>query len=264
MQHKILDYQKNTIHYYINKKENFNKTILFTHGLTANYSMFEKQVVYFKEKYNIILWDMPLHGNSKQCNLISYNNTADIIYNIMKAENIKNIFLAGMSIGGYPCQFFAEKYPDNILGFIGIDTTPVGKKYYSNLDKWFIKYTSFFANFFPEKVLKKSMAKSISKTQYAYEKMRNIYKIYTKVDIIKQIDRYYKQFIIENKDISIKCPVVLIAGEYDKTGKVLHYSKEWAKDLKTNLYIIKNAAHFSNADNYKEVNDIIDKFIKTL
>ena len=56
MQHKTLHYQKNTIHYYISKKENFSKTILFTHGLTADYSMFEKQVEYFKNKFNIILF----------------------------------------------------------------------------------------------------------------------------------------------------------------------------------------------------------------
>lgn len=264
MQHKILNHQKNPIHYYISKKENFNKTILFTHGLTADYSMFEKQVEYFKDKFNIILWDMPLHGKSKQYNLISYNDTADIIYNILKEENINNIILAGMSIGGYPCQIFASKYPDIVSGFIGIDTTPIGKKYYTKLDKWLIKHTSFFAKFFPEKLLKKSMAKSISKTQYAYKKMINIYNHYTKADMIKQMDMFYKQFIIENKDISITCPVMLIAGEYDNTGKVLHYSKEWAKDLKTELYIIKNAAHFSNADNYDEVNNIINKFVETL
>lgn len=264
MQHKILNHQKNTIHYYISKKENFNKTILFTHGLTADYSMFEKQVEYFKDKFNIILWDMPLHGNSKQCNLISYNDTADIIYNILKEENIKNIILAGMSIGGYPCQFFASKYPDIVSGFIGIDTTPIGKKYYSQLDNYLIKHTSFFAKLFPEKMLKNSMAKSISKTKYAYEKMISIYNNYTKADMIKQMDMFYKQFIIENKDISLKCPVILIAGEYDNTGKVLQYSKEWAEDLKTDLYIIKNAAHFSNADNYEEVNSIIENFVETL
>ena len=73
--------------------------------------------------------------------------------------------------------------------------------------------------------------------------MIDIYQNYTKADIIKQLDMYYKQFIIENKDISIKCPVILIAGEYDNTGKVLLYSKQWAKDIKSHLYIIKNAAH---------------------
>ncbi len=264
MQHKTLHYQKNTIHYYISKKENFSKTILFTHGLTADYSMFEKQVEYFKNKFNIILWDLPLHGNSKQCNLISYNDTADMIYNILMEENIENIILVGMSIGGYPSQFFASKYHNMVSGFIGIDTTPVGRKYYSQLDNWLVKHTSFFAKLFPEKMLKNSMAKSISKTQYAYKKMIDIYNNYTKADMIKQMDMYYKQFIIENKNISLKCPVILIAGEYDNTGKVLHYSKEWAKDLKVDLYIIKNAAHFSNADNYEEVNNIIDKFVETL
>ncbi|WP_242348884.1 alpha/beta fold hydrolase [Mucispirillum schaedleri] len=262
MQHKTLEYQKNTIHYYISKKENFSNTLLFAHGLTADYSMFEKQVEYFKDKMNIILWDMPLHGKSKNCDFFSYNDNADIMYNILKEENINDVTLAGMSMGGWPCQFFAAKYHNMVSGFIAIDTTPLNYQYYSKLDIWLIKHISFFAKLFPENMLKKSMAKSMSKTKYSYEKMIDIYQNYTKADIIKQLDMYYKQFIIENKDISIKCPVILIAGEYDNTGKVLLYSKQWAKDIKSHLYIIKNAAHFSNADNYEEVNNIIEKFMK--
>ncbi len=165
-------------------------------------------------------------------------------------------------MGGWTCQFFAAKYHNMVSGFIAIDTTPLNYQYYSKLDIWLIKHISFFAKLFPENMLKKSMAKSISKTKYSYEKMIDIYQNYTKADIIKQLDMYYKQFIIENKNISIKYPVILIAGEYDNTGKVLLYSKQWAKDIKSHLYIIKNAAHFSNADNYEEVNNIIEKFMK--
>ena len=60
-----VSFENGNIHYYISKKDNFKKTILFTHGLTADASMFEKQVEYFQDKYNIILWDIPLHGRSK-------------------------------------------------------------------------------------------------------------------------------------------------------------------------------------------------------
>lgn len=137
MEHKIQSFENGNIHYYISKKDNFKKTILFTHGLTADVSMFEKQVEYFQDKYNIILWDIPLHGRSKDYRFFSYDNTADIIYSILHRENIDSVILAGMSMGGYPCQYFIHKYPHMAEGFIAIDTTPVGLKYYSKLDLWF-------------------------------------------------------------------------------------------------------------------------------
>ena len=264
MEHKIQSFENGNIHYYISKKDNFKKTILFTHGLTADVSMFEKQVEYFQDKYNIILWDIPLHGRSKDYRFFSYDNTADIIHSILHRENIDSVILAGMSMGGYPCQYFIHKYPHMAEGFIAIDTTPVGLKYYSKLDLWFLKNTAFFAKLFSEKILKYSMAKSISKTEYAYKIMENIYRNYTKADMILKIDRFYNQFISENIDISIKCTFIIILGEYDKTGKVALYSKQWAKDTKSRLYIIPNAAHFSNADNYMEVNKIIEQFILSL
>ena len=134
MEHKKLSFETGDIHYYISKKDNLNKTILFTHGLTADYSMFAKQVEYFQNKYNIILWDMPLHGMSKNYKLFSYNSLADIIYKILTHEGIDKIILSGMSMGGYPCQYFIYKYPNMAEGFIAIDTTPLGFKYYSKLD----------------------------------------------------------------------------------------------------------------------------------
>ncbi len=118
------------------------------------------------------------------------------MYNILKEENINDVTLAGMSMGGWTCQFFAAKYHNMVSGFIAIDTTPLNYQYYSKLDIWLIKHISFFAKLFPENMLKKSMAKSISKTKYSYEKMIDIYQNYTKADIIKQLDMYYKQFII--------------------------------------------------------------------
>lgn len=264
MEHKILNLEKGNIHYYISKNESHKKTIVFTHGLTADASMFEKQVEYFKNKYNVITWDMPLHGRSKDYKFFSYDNTADIIYSILNYENISKAVLCGMSMGGYPCQYFIYKYPHMAEAFIAVDTTPLGNKYYSKLDIWLLKNTAFFAKMFPENLLKYSMAKSISKTEYAYNTMVNIYKNYTKSDMILQIDKCYTQFIAENIDISIKCPLLIILGEYDRTGSVASYCKQWANDTKSMLHIIPHAAHFSNADNYKEVNKIIEQFINTL
>ena len=72
----------------------------------------------------------------------------------------------------------------------------------------------------------------------------------------------YAGFLEDNCDIDITCPVMLIVGEYDKTGKVITYNKEWAKDLDVQITWIKDAAHNSNDDRPDQVNKYIEEFLK--
>ncbi len=43
MQHKTIAAQGGIVHYWINRKENTADCIVFTHGVTADHTMFEKQ-----------------------------------------------------------------------------------------------------------------------------------------------------------------------------------------------------------------------------
>ena len=61
MQHRTIRAQGGTVHYWIDKKENA-ESIVFTHGVTADHTMFEKQVSYFEKAYTLLLWDVPMHG----------------------------------------------------------------------------------------------------------------------------------------------------------------------------------------------------------
>lgn len=60
----------------------------------------------------------------------------------------------------------------------------------------------------------------------------------------------------------ISCPVLLIVGEKDRTGKVKSYNKEWAKRTGFPLVWIQNAAHNSNVDNPHMVNSSIMTFLQ--
>jgi pimeloyl-ACP methyl ester carboxylesterase len=61
--------------------------------------------------------------------------------------------------------------------------------------------------------------------------------------------------------LEINCPVLLILGEKDKTGKVKRYNREWAKQTGYPLVIIRDAAHNANVDKPQEVNNCIRKFL---
>ncbi len=265
MEHKTVMSERGTTHYWILRNANQNaKCIVFTHGLTVNHAMFEKQVEHFKDHYTVITWDVPFHGLSRPYADFSYEHTAIELKTILDAECIPEVILVGMSMGGYPSQMFAARYPQQTLALIAIDTTPFGTEYYSKSDQWWLKKASVMARWFPEKTLRNSMARAVSRTPYAYGMMLKMLKPLTKKDICEQMDIAYAKFLDENQDILLKCPVLILLGEYDKTGKVTQYSHEWARKEGYPLVMIRNAAHFSNADNFLDVNAAIDAFISQI
>ncbi|HHU83443.1 MAG TPA: alpha/beta hydrolase, partial [Firmicutes bacterium] len=124
---KCIKSERGTVHYWIKRNHSERaKCIVFTHGLTANHMMFEKQVDYFSDDYTVITWDVPLQGESRPYKDFSYKNCATELKEILDTENISQVILVGMSMGGYPSQEFAVQYPDRVIAFIALDTTPFG------------------------------------------------------------------------------------------------------------------------------------------
>lgn len=155
MKEKILD--KTSIHYWTNENIESDICIFFSHGVTADHRCFRKQEEYFENKYKIINWDIPMHGKSENTDFVSYEECANLMKRIIDKENIKEVLLVGLSLGGYPSQMFAHLYPKNTRGFIAIDTTPFGKEYYSSSDEFWLKQVEWMAKSFPINLLKKSM-----------------------------------------------------------------------------------------------------------
>lgn len=190
--------------------------------------------------------------------------TARDLNSILLQESIGKVCLIGMSMGGYPSQMFAYLYPEKVQCFVGIDTTPFRTEYYSKSDLWWLSKVKTMAEWFTDKTLRKSMAKSVAVTDYSYNKMIEMLKPMSKEQIIEQMDIAYGKLASEIRDIDLNCPVLILLGDKDKTGKVKQYCTEWARKTGYPLHIIKNAAHFSNGDNAEQVNAEIEKFISSM
>ncbi|MEE3496295.1 MAG: alpha/beta hydrolase, partial [Butyrivibrio sp.] len=262
MEHKTIHGVGGEVHYWISRpKETSKGAIVFTHGVTADHTMFEKQVDFFEKEYTVITWDVPIHGLSVDYRDFSFENTAKDLNSILEQEVVESAALVGMSLGGYPSQMFAHMYPQKAQCFIALDTTPFGKKYYSKFDLWCLSKVKPMAQMFTDKALRKSMARSISLTDYSYNKMLEILAPMSKAQIIEQMDVAYGKFAQENIDIELNCPVLILLGDNDRTGKVTQYCKAWADSTGYPLHIIENASHFSNGDNAEQVNREIAEFL---
>ena len=262
---KTLSSRYGTVHYWISRRENPDAAcIVFLPGLTADHTLFDRQVDCFARDYTVLTWDAPAHGKSRPYARFTYAHAADMLRAILHAEHIDRCIFAGQSMGGYVIQMLLKRYPQIAQAFIGIDTCPFGMGYYSNSDLWWVEQMEPMCRMFPDAVLRESIARSCTRTPYAHHNMHAALSHYGKDELCSLLGTGYRQFARELCDIHISCPVLLLVGEHDITGKVRQYNFAWQAREGYPLHLIPNAAHNSNADNSARCNQLIRNFIHSL
>ncbi len=225
--------------------------------------MFEQQFPVFEKFYNIIAWDAPSHGASRPYREFTYENASKGLKKIIDECRVHNVVLIGQSMGGFIAQAFICRYPEMAKAFVAIDSTPYGD-YYSKIDMWWLKQIEWMSRLFPEKLLKSSMEKQNSLTEIGRLNMATMIEGYKKAELCHLMGMGYADFLEDNRVCKLSCPVLLIIGEKDNTGKVRAYNRKWAKRTGYPLVWISNAAHNSNIDNPSEVDEAIMAFIENL
>ena len=140
MQEKTHRTPKGTIHYWIEKQDGAEISLVFLPGLTADHRLFDKQIEYFTGKYDLFVWDAPDHGSSWPLELtFSLSDKAIWLNEILLKEDLPRPVLIGQSMGGYVAQMFAQLYPDRIAGFVSADSAPLQRKYLTAAELWLLK-----------------------------------------------------------------------------------------------------------------------------
>lgn len=139
MQQYYIEDSRGRVFYWAAEELDPSKDTLFLlHGLTADHTMFEKQISLFKRFYNILAWDAPAHGMSRPYEPFTYGNAAGCLEMILDRHKIGKVILIGQSMGGFISQSLISRCPDRVKAFIAIDSTPYGD-YYSRMDKWWLR-----------------------------------------------------------------------------------------------------------------------------
>ena len=217
-------------------------TLFFLHGLTRNHTMFEQQFSFFGGSCNIIAWDAPAHGESRPYPAFTYENAAEGMKKILDECGVSAVILIGQSMGGFLSQAFICRYPERVKGYVAIDSTPYGE-YYSKSDLWWLRQIEWMSKLFPEKLLKSSVAKQNAATQSGRLNMAAMIGGYDKKELCHLMGIGYAGFLDDNRVCEIPCPVLLIVGEKDRTGKVRAYNREWSKRTGYPLVWVPGAAH---------------------
>ena len=263
MVENIIDTQFGKVHYWISENIQSDKlTIFFMHGLTASHELFANQIECFSGNYNVIAWDAPAHGKSRPYKDFTYEKAANDAVRILGKNGIAEAVFVGQSMGGFITQSIIKRYPDVVKGFVSIDSTPFGEKYYSKTDKWWLRQIEWMSALYPDKVLRKAVTKQCTENERSYQNMYGMLSKYDKKELCHLMGIGFAGFLEDNCDLDIRCPIMLIVGKKDKTGKVQQYNKAWSADLRVPVIWIENAAHNANDDQPDQVNQHIKEFLE--
>lgn len=271
MREKTYDTRLGTIHYWISESRKENTvTLIFLPGLTADHRLFEKQITYFRDNYNIFVWDAPGHASSWPFALeFDLMDKARWMDEILNQEGIQKRVIVGQSMGGYVGQAYAELFPEKLDGFVSIDSAPLQKKYTTGIERWLLKRMEPVYRYYPWKSLLNAGTKGVATSEYGRKLMRDIMMVYD-----GDQKRYAKlcghgyRILVEamEKDLSyeLKCPALLICGEKDQAGSCVRYNKAWHKETGIPLEWIAGAGHNSNTDRPEIVNWLIEELVEKI
>lgn len=256
------------IHYWVNILDAKKVTLVFLPGLTADHRLFDKQIEYFENKYNVFVWDAPAHAASWPFKFdFSLMDKAQWLYQILEQEEIENPIIIGQSMGGYVGQAFAELYPKRIKGFISIDSAPLQRRYITGIELWLLKRMEPVYYYYPWKSLLKTGTNGVAMSEYGRRLMYDIMMVYDGdkkryAQISGHGFKILAEAIEKNLEYAINCPALLICGEKDRAGSCIRYNKAWHKNTNIPIQWIKDAGHNSNTDKPEQVNELIETVIR--
>lgn len=118
---KFLSIGANKIHYQV---EGSGRPIVWIHGGGVDHRMWEPQVQYFRDRYQVITYDIRGHGKSEY----KTNDRPDIsdLEALLDPLDISNITLAGISLGGILAIDFVLAHPEKVDRLILMSPGPGG------------------------------------------------------------------------------------------------------------------------------------------
>lgn len=265
---KIHITDRGAIHYWISDRMNRQDiSLIFLPGLTADHRLFDRQIAYFENRYNVFVWDAPGHASSWPFELnFSLMDKAGWLEEIFEKEGIDRPVIVGQSMGGYVGQAYAELYPEKLAGFIAIDSAPLQRNYVTRAEIWLLKRMEPVYRHYPWRLLLKSGTNGVAVTEYGRKLMRDMMLVYEGdqkryAALSGHGFRMLAEAMEADLNYEIKCPVLLICGRKDHAGSCVRYNKAWHRRTGIPIEWIENAGHNSNTDAPEAVNAYIERLI---
>ncbi len=111
---KTLIYQNKKIFYRLGGT---GKPVILVHGFGEDGEVWKHQLEFLKDKFQLIIPDLPGSGQSEIIEDMSMEGLAEVIHSIIHEENIERCPVIGHSMGGYITLALVESYWNHVAAF---------------------------------------------------------------------------------------------------------------------------------------------------
>lgn len=221
-------------------------TIVLLHGWGQNISMMQPIGELLKNQYKILIIDLPGFGNSCEPEyLLTINDYADLIHELIKKLKIKDPILVGHSFGGKISIVYSSKYDVKKLVLLASPFCPETNKI--TLKQ---KVFRFFKKVPGLNKLEDFAKKHIGSTDY-----KNSSVMMRKILVNSIINDY------SDNAKKITCPTIMIWGDLDDAVP-LSRAYELEKLIKDSAVIVyPNCTHYAYLEDLTKTINILTSFL---
>jgi pimeloyl-ACP methyl ester carboxylesterase len=239
--------------------------VVLIHGFGEDGNIWDKQVQYLKDRYKLIIPDLPGSGRSEMIDDMSIEGMAEVIHSIIHEENIDACPVIAHSMGGYILLALVEKYWNHVSAF-GL----------------------FHSTAYPDSEEKKAIRhKGIEfiKQHGAFEFLEtttpNLFSQQSKdqrpeliSELIASLDNFspaalvsYYEAMMQRPDRTkmlqkATVPVLFIMGKYDNAVPFQDGLQQCHLPEKSYIYVLRNSGHMGMLEEKEKCNEILDKFLR--
>ncbi|WP_433943770.1 alpha/beta fold hydrolase [Paenibacillus sp. SN-8-1] len=235
-------------------------TIVMLHPAFADQTIFEQQIAHFQMNYQLILLDLPGHGNnSLLSSKVTMQDVPELLHLILAENNISNCHLLGVSAGSLAAQAFADRYPNQVKSVIIVGGYSIHK-----------------AN---DTILKGQRKEGLKWLFYMLQPMRRFREYVISVScytaecrvLFAQGSQHFRKgsframagmntFFIR-KDNPVPYPLLIIVGEHDLPIILAAAAELHQLEINSQLVLLPGAGHCANADTPHEFNKTVELFL---
>jgi len=238
--------------------------VMFVHGFGEDGEVWNAQIEFLKNKYHLIVPDLPGSGRSEMINDMSMEGMAEVLHSIIHEENIDTCTVIGHSMGGYITLALVEKYWNHVNAFG-------------------LFHSSAFADTEEKKQTRKKgieFAKQHGAFEFLKTSTPNLFSPNSKSQIPNSIQEFisglanfstdalvaYYEAMMRRPDRTAllkktEKPVLFIAGEHDNAVPLSDVLKQCHLPEKSYIHILKKSGHMGMMEEPENANRILEEFL---
>ncbi len=240
------------------------KPVFLIHGFAEDGEVWRNQVTFLKNKFQLIIPDLPGSGQSELIDDMSMEGMAEVIHSIIHEEKLDRCTVIGHSMGGYITLALAEKY-------------------WNHLDAFGLFHSSAFSDSEEKRVGRRKGIEHINQhgaVEFLKTMIPNLFSDQTNDECPELINEqlalshnflpeslvsYYKAMIQrpDRTEILRKAaiPVLFIMGKYDNAIPLEDCLQQCHLPEKSYIHILQQSGHMGMLEEQEKCNKILESFL---